>query len=56
MSEHILLKFILQIRIWAQRKAIADGQGEYALNVTGPILQFYEKYYNTTYPLSKSGR
>lgn len=44
----------LLIRIWARRNAIADGQGEYALNVTGPILQFYEHYYNTTYPLSKS--
>ncbi|XP_069030471.1 aminopeptidase N-like [Embiotoca jacksoni] len=44
----------LLIRIWAKRKAIIDGQGDYALNVTGPILQFYEHYYNTTYPLSKS--
>lgn len=44
----------LMIRIWARRKAIADRQGDYALNVTGPILQFYEHYYNTTYPLSKS--
>lgn len=44
----------LLIRIWAQRKAIANRQGDYALNVTGPILQFYERYYNTTYPLSKS--
>uniref|UniRef100_A0A3P8SCL8 Aminopeptidase n=1 Tax=Amphiprion percula TaxID=161767 RepID=A0A3P8SCL8_AMPPE len=44
----------LMIRIWAKRNAIADQQGDYALNVTGPILQFYEQYYNTTYPLSKS--
>ncbi|XP_035507669.1 aminopeptidase N-like [Morone saxatilis] len=44
----------LLIRIWARRKAIADRQGDYALNVTGPILQFYEHYYNATYPLSKS--
>uniref|UniRef100_A0A3Q3ESM7 Aminopeptidase n=1 Tax=Labrus bergylta TaxID=56723 RepID=A0A3Q3ESM7_9LABR len=44
----------LQVRIWARRKAIDDGQGEYALNITGPILQFYERYYNATYPLSKS--
>ncbi|KAJ4919230.1 hypothetical protein JOQ06_021462 [Pogonophryne albipinna] len=44
----------LQIRIWARRKAIEDKQGDYALNVTGPILHFYEKYYNTSYPLSKS--
>uniref|UniRef100_A0A669C184 Aminopeptidase n=1 Tax=Oreochromis niloticus TaxID=8128 RepID=A0A669C184_ORENI len=44
----------LLIRIWARRKAIDDGQGNYALNVTGPILRFYEHYYNTSYPLSKS--
>uniref|UniRef100_A0A8C4HVL6 Aminopeptidase n=1 Tax=Dicentrarchus labrax TaxID=13489 RepID=A0A8C4HVL6_DICLA len=44
----------LQVRIWARRKAIADRQGDYALSVTGPILQFYEHYYNATYPLSKS--
>nr|XP_029524189.1 aminopeptidase N isoform X2 [Oncorhynchus nerka] len=42
------------IRIYARKKAIADGQGEYALNKTGPILKFFEKYYNATYPLPKS--
>ncbi|KAJ8335468.1 hypothetical protein SKAU_G00388100 [Synaphobranchus kaupii] len=42
------------IRIWARRKAIEQGQGEYAHNVTGPILKFYESYFNVTYPLSKS--
>lgn len=44
----------LMIRIWARRQAIDSGQGDYALNVTGPILQFYEQYYNAPYPLSKS--
>uniref|UniRef100_A0A3P8YL37 Aminopeptidase n=1 Tax=Esox lucius TaxID=8010 RepID=A0A3P8YL37_ESOLU len=44
----------LQVRIWARRKAVSEGQGDYALNVTGPMLRFYEKYYNTSYPLSKS--
>uniref|UniRef100_A0A8C3AP07 Aminopeptidase n=1 Tax=Cyclopterus lumpus TaxID=8103 RepID=A0A8C3AP07_CYCLU len=44
----------LLIRIWARRKAIDSRQGDYALNVTGPILQFYEQYFNATYPLSKS--
>ncbi|XP_043957728.1 aminopeptidase N-like [Gambusia affinis] len=44
----------LLIRIWARRKALNDGQGNYALTLTGPILQFYETYYNATYPLSKS--
>ncbi|KAK2853498.1 hypothetical protein Q5P01_006159 [Channa striata] len=44
----------LLIRIWARKRAIDDKQGDYALNVTGPILQFYEHYYNASYPLSKS--
>ncbi|KAF0023442.1 hypothetical protein F2P81_024072 [Scophthalmus maximus] len=42
------------IRMWARMKAIGKRQGDNALNVTGPILQFYERYYNATYPLSKS--
>ncbi|KAJ8344161.1 hypothetical protein SKAU_G00314900 [Synaphobranchus kaupii] len=42
------------IRIWARKKAIADRHGDYALNVTGPVLKFFESYYNVTYPLSKS--
>ncbi|XP_042268842.1 aminopeptidase Ey-like [Thunnus maccoyii] len=42
------------IRIWARRKAIEQGQGDYALNVTGPILDFFQLYYNISYPLSKS--
>ncbi|XP_060892349.1 aminopeptidase N-like [Labrus mixtus] len=42
------------IRIWARRKAIEQGQGSYALNVTGPILDFFQSYYNISYPLSKS--
>ncbi|KAL8197337.1 UNVERIFIED_CONTAM: hypothetical protein K2H54_020589 [Gekko kuhli] len=42
------------IQIWGRPKAIREGQGEYALNVTGPILSFFERHYNTAYPLSKS--
>ncbi|XP_051978897.1 aminopeptidase N-like isoform X1 [Xyrauchen texanus] len=42
------------IRIWARKKAIEDGHGDYALRITGPILMFFEKYYNVPYPLSKS--
>ncbi|XP_066503247.1 aminopeptidase Ey [Hoplias malabaricus] len=44
----------LMVRIWARPKAIKEGQGDYALSVTQPILEFFEKYYNTIYPLSKS--
>ncbi|KAM9764878.1 aminopeptidase Ey-like [Menidia menidia] len=42
------------IRIWARRKAIEEGQGNYALEKTGPILAFFEDYYNSSYPLTKS--
>ncbi|NXO17352.1 AMPN Aminopeptidase, partial [Oriolus oriolus] len=42
------------IRIWGRPKAIDEGQGDYALNVTGPILRFFETHYNTAYPLPKS--
>ncbi|NWW57313.1 AMPN Aminopeptidase, partial [Ifrita kowaldi] len=42
------------IRIWGRPKAIAEGQGNYALDVTGPILSFFEAHYNTAYPLPKS--
>uniref|UniRef100_A0A8P4K941 Aminopeptidase n=1 Tax=Dicentrarchus labrax TaxID=13489 RepID=A0A8P4K941_DICLA len=43
-----------KIRIFARTPAIAAGQGDYALNKTGPILKFFEKYYNSSYPLPKS--
>ncbi|XP_059570461.1 aminopeptidase N [Alligator mississippiensis] len=44
----------LLVRIWGRPNAIAEGQGAYALEVTGPILRFFEKHYNTPYPLPKS--
>nr|XP_020441365.1 aminopeptidase N-like [Monopterus albus] len=42
------------VRIWASRTAIEQGQGNYALNVTGPILDFFQLYYNISYPLCKA--
>lgn len=54
MNPKVLL-WCIQIRIWARRKAIEAGQGNYALNVTGPILDFFQGYYNISYPLNKSG-
>ncbi|XP_015239277.1 PREDICTED: aminopeptidase N-like [Cyprinodon variegatus] len=44
----------VDIRIFARKPAITAGQGDYALNITGPILKFFEEYYNSTYPLPKS--
>lgn len=42
------------IRIWARPSATMAGHGDYALNVTGPILNFFAQHYNTPYPLDKS--
>ncbi|KAK2838304.1 hypothetical protein Q7C36_013118 [Tachysurus vachellii] len=42
------------IRIFAREEAIDAGHGEYALSITGKILEFFEVYYNVSYPLSKS--
>ncbi|XP_047452850.1 aminopeptidase N-like [Mugil cephalus] len=44
----------LLVRIFARRPAIAAGQGDYALSKTGPILKFFEEYFNSSYPLPKS--
>ncbi|KAI5105610.1 aminopeptidase N [Silurus meridionalis] len=44
----------VMIRIFARKEAIDAGHGDYALNITGKILKFFERYYNSTYPLSKS--
>uniref|UniRef100_A0A8C2C5B9 Aminopeptidase n=1 Tax=Cyprinus carpio TaxID=7962 RepID=A0A8C2C5B9_CYPCA len=53
-SEFTNIRSPPEIRIWGRREAIESGQGDYALNVTFPILKYFENYYNTTYPLSKS--
>ncbi|XP_035925811.1 aminopeptidase N [Halichoerus grypus] len=42
------------IRIWARPSGINQGHGNYALNVTGPILDFFSAHYDTPYPLNKS--
>uniref|UniRef100_A0A8C9B3T8 Aminopeptidase n=1 Tax=Phocoena sinus TaxID=42100 RepID=A0A8C9B3T8_PHOSS len=44
----------VQVRIWARPNAIAENHGSYALNVTGPILNFFAKHFDTPYPLPKS--
>nr|AVZ46158.1 Aminopeptidase N [Otocyon megalotis] len=42
------------IRIWARPSAIDQGHGNYSLGVTGPILDFFSRHYDTPYPLDKS--
>nr|XP_033775373.1 aminopeptidase Ey-like isoform X2 [Geotrypetes seraphini] len=43
-----------EIKIWARKKAIMENQGDYACNVTGKILNYFEYYYTVPYPLPKS--
>uniref|UniRef100_A0A3B3DTM2 Uncharacterized protein n=1 Tax=Oryzias melastigma TaxID=30732 RepID=A0A3B3DTM2_ORYME len=51
---HIKTETGSSIRVWANKKAIDKGKGNYALEKATPILAFYEKYYNISYPLKKS--
>ncbi|EPY73012.1 hypothetical protein CB1_057708001 [Camelus ferus] len=43
-----------EIRIWARKDAIADGDADFALNITGPIFSFLEDLFNISYPLPKT--
>ncbi|XP_010807117.1 aminopeptidase Q isoform X2 [Bos taurus] len=43
-----------EIRIWARKDAIADGNADFALNITGPIFSFLEDLFNISYPLPKT--
>ncbi|ELW48410.1 Aminopeptidase Q [Tupaia chinensis] len=43
-----------QIRIWARKDAIANGDADYALNAAGPIFSFLEDLLNISYPLPKT--
>ncbi|XP_068595878.1 aminopeptidase Ey-like [Brachionichthys hirsutus] len=42
------------VRVYARKSAIDANQGQYALNITRPILTFFENYYSSKYPLPKS--
>ncbi|RXM96260.1 Aminopeptidase Q [Acipenser ruthenus] len=35
-----------EIRVWARKSAIENGEADYALNVTGPILTHLEHFFN----------
>ncbi|XP_013909252.1 PREDICTED: aminopeptidase N [Thamnophis sirtalis] len=42
-----------QLNIWGRPKSIREGQGDYALNATWPILSFFEDEYHVPYPLKR---
>ena len=39
--------------VWASAKDIKDGKGDYALEIAPKILNFYERHFETEYPLQK---
>ncbi|XP_008823498.1 aminopeptidase Q [Nannospalax galili] len=43
-----------EIRVWARKDAIANGNADFALNITGPIFSFLEDLFNISYPLPKT--
>ncbi|XP_048190191.1 aminopeptidase Q [Perognathus longimembris pacificus] len=43
-----------EISIWARKDAIASGNADFALNITGPIFSFLEDLFNISYPLPKT--
>ncbi|KAG2466557.1 AMPQ Aminopeptidase, partial [Polypterus senegalus] len=43
-----------EIRIWARKSAIENGEADYALNITGAIIRHVMDYLNVSYPLTKT--
>ncbi|XP_076995016.1 aminopeptidase Q [Tamandua tetradactyla] len=43
-----------EIRIWARKDVIANGDADFALNLTGPVFSFLEDLFNISYPLPKT--
>ncbi|XP_043915563.1 aminopeptidase Q [Protopterus annectens] len=42
-----------EIRVWARKDAVKNGEAGYALNITGPLLTFFEELFDVKYPISK---
>ncbi|CAH7017408.1 aminopeptidase Q [Phodopus roborovskii] len=43
-----------EIRVWARKDGIANGNVDFAVNITGPIFSFLEDLFNISYPLPKT--
>lgn len=46
----------LKIRLYGRPNAIQRGSGDYALQITKRLLQFYEEYFKVKYSLPKLGK
>lgn len=49
-------KYGIEIEVLARPEAIEMGSGDYALNETSKIIDYFADYFNTSYPLKKSSK
>lgn len=47
-------KYGIEIEVVARPSAIQMGSGDYALNETSKIIDYFADYFNISYPLKKS--
>ena len=45
----------MQARIYGRPEQIANGNGDYARDITPVILEHFETFFNVAYPLPKTG-
>jgi aminopeptidase N len=49
-------RFKIDIEVSAREEAINNGEGNFALNEAGDIIDFYTEYFDIRYPLKKSSK
>ncbi|XP_035700559.1 aminopeptidase N [Folsomia candida] len=45
--------FHKQVRVWSTPDHIRNGYGNYSVNITAKLLDFFDDFFNTTYPMTK---
>jgi aminopeptidase N len=47
-------RYNVEVEVYGKKEAIESGYGDFALNETCRIIDFYSDYFNVRYPLKKS--
>lgn len=55
-TEVMNLSYVLLTQTYARPEATTAGQADFAANVTGPILSFFEEYSGIKYQQNKLGK
>lgn len=40
-------------KVWSTPDHIRNGYGNYSVNITAKLLDFFDDFFNTTYPMTK---